>query len=122
MFGKKKKEESKPEEQKPEPIATRVYEYIDLNISDKMMKCQIDEDEEEACIRYGKAKQVGDIMRLTASGIVIADVGKRSKAYTALKSKEGQTSTYVVIRKEEGDYGTYYRVKMKFDTNTVIIK
>lgn len=116
MFGKKKQEEAKP--QPSGQVASEVYEYVDVNITDKMIRCQIDGD--EACVKYGKAYQDGDIMRLTASGIVIAEVGKRSKAYTALKNKEGRQSEYVIIKKMDGDYGPYYQIKMKFNAGTVI--
>lgn len=116
-----KKSENKKAEQSPASSANAIEipETHIINISDKMIRVEL--VEEEAYIKYGEIEQNGDSIRIiSGNGILIAEISKRSKAYTELKEKIGQRIQWIVLKTKQGDYGRYYQAKIRFD-NTIIV-
>ena len=117
----KKSNEISKEVQSPAPAAKveRVAETVMLNLTDKMLRVELVED--EACIKFGRVEQNGDNIRLiSGSGVLVAEIGKRSKAYAELERKIGKGMQWLVIKPKQGDYGVYYQVKIKFENSTVV--
>ena len=88
------------------------FDNIWLNISDKMLRVTFTTDEP-----YLKDVDIvidGDAIRLIHSGILIAEFGKRSKAFSEIKDKAGIRAIAMSFKKETGDYGDYYHCRMKF--------
>lgn len=91
-----------------------------VNLTDKMLRVEMLED--EATIKYGTIDQNGDNIRIiSGEHILVAEIGKRSKAYTELEGKIGKRFHYVVIKAKQGDYGIYYQAKFKFEDSVEII-
>ena len=96
------------------------FENIWLNLSEKMMRVTF--TTEEPYLKDVDVVAEDDIIRLTHSGILIAEIGKRSKAFEELKSKAGIRALSMTFQKETGDYGEYYHCRMKFaGTSSYII-
>lgn len=116
----KKNNEISKEIHSPAPAAKieRVAETVMLNLTDKMLRVELVED--EACIKFGRIEQNGDTIRIiSGSDILIAEIGKRGKAYSELEGKIGHNMQWIVIKIKQGDYGPYYQAKIKFE-DTVI--
>lgn len=113
LFGKKKQEE--PVQQKP--VSRIEYEMVYANLTDKMMRVELEGD--EAYIRYVNIKQSDNLIRLVSDGIIIADIGKRGKAYKELEPHIGRQAERMTIRVKENEYGFYYNIGLKLPYTVV---
>ena len=114
----------KPEPQtqtpvKSEPTIERPVETIYLNIPEKGVRVEL--VEESAYFKYGSIKQADDRILIISSGILLAEVSKKTKAYSEIEPKVGHGCIDITIEAKNGDYGPYYRIRLKF-ADTVIIK
>ena len=114
LFG-KKKEKEKPQE---EPTIREEYENVYVNITEKMLRVELEEDRGFA--RYINIKENGDRIQIISDGIIIAEIGKRGKAYKEIEPFVGYGAESVVIEAKTGEYGDYYRLRMKIHTGTVV--
>ena len=106
----------------PAPSATviKAPETATVNLTDKMLRVEMLDD--EATIKYGEIDQNGDNIRIiSGSRILVAEIGKRSKAYSELEGRIGKRFQYISIKAKQGDYGVYYQAKIKFEDSTTII-
>lgn len=95
------------------------FENVWLNISEKMLKVTLLEDD-----LYLKDVDVvadGDVIRLAHCGILIAEIGKRSKAFEQIKGKAGIRALGMSFKKETGDYGDYYHCRLKFAGSSIYV-
>lgn len=115
-----KKPEAKPQTPaKPEPTIERPVETIYLNVPEKGVRVELVAD--SACMKYATIQQSGDMIQIVCSGILLAEISKKTKAYSEIEPKIGHSCSDVVIEAKTGDYGPYYRVRLRF-SDTVIIK
>lgn len=115
-----KKPEPQPQAPvKTEPVIERPVETIYLNIPEKGVRVQLVED--SAYFKYASVKQAEDRILIVSSGILLAEVSKKTKAYSEIEPKVGHSAIDVTIEAKDGDYGPYYRIRLKF-SDTVIIK
>ena len=111
----------------PTPEAEPVIEYSEVvdevtaNLTDKMIRVELEDGEDDGYIRYAEVKQKGERIQIVSGRIVIAEVSKRGKAYKELEPYVGKTAESMTIRRKTGDYGEYYRVRLRFKTNTATI-
>ena len=121
LFGKKSEPQPQPQEPaKNEPTFVREVETITLNIPEKGVRVELVED--NACVRYAQIRQVDDKIQIVSQGrILIAEISKKTKAYSEIEPKIGQSCDEVIIDAKNGDYGPYYRVKIKFSTSVAYI-
>ena len=98
---------------KAEPVVSQEYKTFNFNLTDKMLRVEIEGD--DAFIRFGDITSDGDHIKIVSSGrVLIAEVGKRGKAYKELEPLVGKQFESVVIKPKTGEYGDYYRVTIKF--------
>lgn len=104
-----------------EPVVEQTTETEDLwvNLTDKMLRVELEDD--DAYVRYAEVKEAGDKIRITSGRIIIAEVGKRGKAYKELEPYLGQTAESAVIRAKTGEYGDYYSVRLRFEKNIATV-
>ena len=115
-----KKPEPQPQAPvKSEPVIERPIETMYLNIPEKGVRVEL--VEESASFRYVSIKQAEDRILLISSGILLAEVSKKTKAYSEIEPKVGHSALDAIIEAKNGDYGPYYRIRLKF-ADTVIIK
>ena len=117
----KKKTESSNAAQTPAtaPIINKNPDSIIVNLTDKMIHVEMVGD--ESYIKYGRVEKNGDNIRLiSGSEILIAEIGKRSKAYTELEGKVGKSMQWIVLKAKQGDYGLYYQAKIRFEDTTEV--
>lgn len=116
IFSKKQAAEPSPAPEigaKAEPKISQEYERFEFNLTDKMLRVEIEGD--DAFIRFGDITSDGDHIKIVSSGrVLIAEVGKRGKAYKELEPLVGKQFESVVIKPKTGEYGDYYRVTIKF--------
>lgn len=116
IFNKKQATEPSPAPEigaKAEPKISQEYERFEFNLTDKMLRVEIEGD--DAFIRFGDITSDGDHIKIVSSGrVLIAEVGKRGKAYKELEPLVGKQFESVVIKPKTGEYGDYYRVTIKF--------
>lgn len=115
LFG-KKKEEEKPQE----PTIREVYKNVYVNITEKMLRVELEEDRGFA--RYINIKEKDDRIRIVSDGIIIAEIGKRGKAYKEIEPYVGYGAENVVIEAKTGEYGDYYTLRLKIHTETIVEK
>ena len=113
MFGRKKKDEPS----KVESTISKEYETVCVNVTDKMLRVELVED--HAFVSFADISEDGGRIRITSRGILVAEITKRSKAYSELESRIGDSAESVEIVAKDGDYGTYYRIRMKFPFTVV---
>ena len=122
IFNKKQATELSPAPEigaKTEPAVSQEYKTFNFNLTDKMIRVEIDGD--DAFIRYGDITSDGDHIKIVSSGrVLIAEVGKRGKAYKELEPLVGKQFESVVIKPKTGEYGDYYRVTVKVKGATVV--
>lgn len=122
IFSKKQATEPSPAPEigaKAEPKISQEYERFEFNLTDKMIRVEIDGD--DAFVGFGEVKSDGDRIKIVSSGrILIAEVGKRGKAYKELEPLVGKQFESVVIKPKTGEYGDYYRVTVKVKGATVV--
>ena len=109
-----RKKEPKAE---PQVEASKVKTYTEwsntwVNLTDKMLRVEL--EEEQAMVGHTMIKDKGDHIQLVYNGIIIADVGKRGKAYAELQPLIDEEADSVEIYAKTGDYGDYYRLKLRF--------
>lgn len=117
----KKNPESSNAAQTPEtaPTINKIPDSIIINLTDKMLRVEM--VDEESNIKYGRVEQNGDNIRLiSGSRILVAEIGKRSKAYTELESRIGKSMQWIVLKAKQGDYGPYYQAKIRFEDTTEV--
>ncbi len=122
LFGKKKnanvpQQPATPEA--PKVIMNEVFDHYTLNLTDKMIRVEL--TEESAFLGDCIITNDGNHINIEKGGILIAAIGKRSKAYKELEPNIGRGGKSLSIIPKEGEYGIYYQVKMKFP-KTVVIK
>lgn len=101
------------------PIINKIPDSITVNLTDKMIHVEM--VGEESYIKYGRVEKNGDNIRLiSGSEILIAEIGKRSKAYTELEEKVGKRMQWIVLKAKQGDYGLYYQAKIRFEDTTEV--
>lgn len=114
-----KKPEAKPQVPvKAESTVERFVETIYLNVPEKGMRVELVSD--NACMKYAEIRQSGDKIQIICSGIILAEISKKTKAYSEIEPKIGHSCTDIVIEAKTGDYGPYYRLRLRF-SDTVII-
>ena len=122
IFNKKQATEPSPAPEisaKAEPAVSQEYKTFSFNLTDKMIRVEIDGD--DAFVGFGEVKSDGDRIKIVSSGrILIAEVGKRGKAYKELEPLVGKRFESVVIKPKTGEYGDYYRVTVKVKGATVV--
>ena len=120
LFGKKKGV--------PEPLTTPKmptsnirtrWDTVWVSLTDKMLRVEIEGD--TASAGYTAIKQNGDRIRLTSRGVIIAEIGKRGKAYKELEPYIGHGAEEMEIEARTGEYGVYYRVGLKFKSTVIEI-
>lgn len=106
---------------KEEPIIEQCakQEFIETSLTDKMLRVDLDGD--KAYIRHPEIKENGDNIRIVSDGIIIAEIGRRGKARKELEPHIGRRAESATVRAKSGDYGDYYRLQLKFITNTAKI-
>lgn len=114
LFG-KKKEQEKPQE---EPKIYDQWHSVRVNLTEKMLRVELEEN--TATAGYTRVKATDDRIRLVSDGIIIAEIGKRSKAYKELEPHIGTTADKIWIEAKTGEYGEYYYVSLKFKETVVI--
>lgn len=122
IFSKKQATEPIPAPEigaKAESAVSQEYKTFSFNLTDKMIRVEIDGD--DAFVGFGEVKSDGDRFKIVSSGrILIAEVGKRGKAYKELEPLAGKQFESVVIKPKTGEYGDYYRVTVKVKGATVV--
>ena len=103
-----------PEPQKEEPKIQTEVTTVSVNLTDKMIRVEI--EDENVYLDRAYVKSVDDRIRITSRGIIVAEVTKRSKAYKELEPYLGRCATSMAIDVKTGDYGDYFRVKLKFES------
>lgn len=86
--------------------------YQDVNLTEKNVKVEFDEDEKlikGTCYLQAAHNNI----QMYQEGNLIFEVSKRSKAYKELEPFVGQNVWYVVLKKRKGDYGLYYQAMIK---------
>lgn len=121
LFGKKPEPQQQPQEpEKKEPRFVRQVETITLNIPEKGVRVELVED--TAHIGYCEIRQVEDKIQIITQGkILIAEISKKTKAYSEIEPKVGLSCDSVQIDAKTGDYGPYYHVKVRFATSVAYI-
>lgn len=114
LFG-KKKEQQKPQE---EPSIREVYENVYVNITEKMLRVELEKDRGFA--RYINIKEKEDRIQIISDGIIIAEIGKRGKAYKEIEPYVGKGAENVAIEAKTGEYGDYFRLRLKIHTGTIV--
>lgn len=110
----KKKEE--PKQQKQADVHTE-WNSVWVNLTDKMLRVELEGDKGTAGYTYVKAKD--DRIQLVSRGIIFAEIGKRGKAYKELEPYIGTGAEEMEIEAKTGDYGDYYRVRLKFKSTVI---
>ena len=123
LFSKKPEPQPQPQPQEPvksEPKFVRKIETVTLNITEKGMRVELVED--KAWVRYPEIRLADDRIQIISQGkILIAEISKKSKAYSEIEPRVGQSCDEVLIELKNGDYGPYYRVIAKFGTSIAYI-
>jgi len=119
IFNKKKAEEPRYEAAQ-EPKIESEEEIVSVNLTDKMVKAELDEN--NAYLDRGYIKEEDGRLRIVSRGIVIAEVTTRSKAFKELEPYKGRGATSISIDAKQGDYGVYYRVRLKYESTVVTIQ
>ena len=115
-----KKPDSQPQTPaKSEPVIERPVETMYLNIPEKGVRVELVED--TAYFKYASIKQAEDKILIVSSGILLAEVSKKTKAYSEIEPKVGHSALDATIEVKNGDYGPYYRIRLKF-ADTVIVR
>lgn len=114
LFG-KKKEQEKPQE---EPTISTESNTVYVNITEKMLRVELEKDHGFA--RYVQIKEREDRIQIISDGIIIAEIGKRGKAYKELEPYIGFGAEHVAIDAKTGEYGDYYRLKLKFSSAIIV--
>ena len=58
---------------------------------------------------------------VSSGGIIIAEIGKRGKAFKELDPYAGRRAEAITITAKTGDYGDYFRISMKFKSMVVTV-
>ena len=111
----------------PEPASTQEpgiensteEDVVWINLTENMTRVELDGD--KAYVDYAEIKENGDKIRIASRGIVIAEIGKRGKAYKEIEPYVGRTAEAMSMTLKTGDYGDYYRARLKFVTNVAKI-
>lgn len=119
IFNKKKGDEPKIEAVQ-EPKVETEEKIVFVNLSDKMVKVELDGD--HAYLKWCDIKEEDGRLRIVSNGIVIAEVTTRSKAFKELEPYKGKSMDSIAIDAKQGDYGVYYRVRLKYETTLVTIQ
>ena len=115
-----KKPEPQPQTAaKSELVIERPIETIYLNIPEKGVRVQLVDN--AASFKYTAIRQAEDRILLVSCGILLAEVTKKTKAYSEIEPKVDHSALDAVIEAKNGDYGPYYRIRLRF-ADTVIIK
>ena len=117
LFGKKKEQEP-PKPQEELNFRTE-WEKVKVNITDKMLRVELEGD--IASAGYTSIKEDNDRIRIVSNGIIIAEVGKRGKAYKELEPYIGMGAEKIEIEAKTGEYGDYYRLKLVFKSTVVTV-
>ena len=105
----------------PEPEVREEFETVNVNVTDKMLRVELSDD--SGYVKYGTVERGEDHIRIVSNGgIIIAEIGKRGKAYKELDPYAGRSVESITIKAKTGDYGDYYRVSMKFKSMVVTIE
>lgn len=117
LFGKKKE----PEPQKPQEELNfhTEWEKVTVNLTDKMLRVELEGD--TASAGHTSITESNDRIRIVSDGIIIAEVGKRGKAYKELEPYIGKGAERIEIEARTGEYGEYYRLKLLFKSTIVTI-
>lgn len=115
----KKKEPQVPPEpvKKPEANVRTEWQSVWTNLTDKMLRVELEGDKATAGYTYVKAKD--DRIQLVSRGVIFAEIGKRGKAYKELEPHIGSGAEEMEIEARDGDYGAYYRVGLKFKSTVI---
>ena len=108
LFSKKQPQE----QQKADPVVKNKWERISVNLTDKMLRVELDGD--TARTGHTSIKQRDNFILLVADGIIIAEISKRGGAYKELEPYIGNEADHMEIEAKEGDYGYYYRTSLLF--------
>ena len=104
----------------PSAKVIKTPEVLTVNLTDKMLRVEM--LDEEATIKYCDIDKSGDNIRIiSGSRILVAEVSKRSKAYSELEGKIGKGIKYIVLKSKQGDYGVYYQARIKFEDSVTVI-
>lgn len=115
----KKEVNKQPEVVQEQPKARVRYEYDTtwVNLTDKMMRVEL--VDEKVKLEPVLIRADDNHIRLICHGILIAEVGKRGKAYQELEPLVGRVADIMEIESRDGDYGVYYRVGLKFKKTVI---
>ena len=121
LFSKKSEPQPQPQEPaKTEPTFVRETETVTLNVTEKGLRVELVGD--NAYIGYAEIRQADDKIQIVSQGrILIAEISKKTKAYSEIEPKVGKSCDSVTIDAKTGDYGPYYRVKLVFSTSVAYI-
>lgn len=104
-----KKEEPVKE---PEKTVSEEFETVKVNLTDKMLRVEL--IDESAYLHHGEIGSDENHIIIKHGGILVAEIGARSKAYKELEPYIGRSVDSIAIKVKTGDYGDYYQVQMKF--------
>ena len=120
IFSKKKVEQAVPAEPETPTIEhTTEEEIVWVNLTENMLRVELDGD--SASVDRAEIKESGDRIRVVHGGIIIAEIGKRGKAYKEILPHVGRTARRISITAKAGEYGDYYRMRLKFEENVTTI-
>ena len=120
LFGKKETPEPQKPKEEPKSNVRTEWKSVWVNLTDKMLRVELEGDKATAGYTYVKAKD--DRILLVSRGIIFAEIGKRGKAYKELEPHIGSGAEEMEIEAREGDYGTFYRVGLKFKSTVITIQ
>lgn len=121
IFSKKKAEQAVPAEPEKAPTIehTTEEEIVWINLTENMLRVDLDGD--SVVVDRAEIKESGDRIRVVHGGIIIAEIGKRGKAYKEILPHVGRTARRISITAKTGEYGDYYRMRLKFEENVATI-
>ena len=118
LFGKKEvKEQQRPQEQGQKAQIRNEYDSTWVSITDKMLRVEMVAD--KARLEPVLIRADDNHIRLICRGILIAEVGKRGKAYKELEPFVGQIADIMDIEARTGEYGEFYRLGLKFKKTVI---
>lgn len=104
----------------PEPEVREEYEEVSVNVTDKMLRVELLEG--RGYVKHGTVERTEDhVLIVSSGGIIIAEIGKRGKAFKELDPYAGRRVEAITITAKTGDYGDYFRISMKFKSMVVTV-
>lgn len=121
LFGKKKA--AAPLEQPTEPrmpaTSRTEWETTWVSLAEKMLRVEL--VDEKARLEPVLIRSDENHIRLICGGVLVAEVGKRGKAYKELEPLIGKVADIMLIEERTGEYGLFYRVGLRFKSTVIII-